>query len=182
MQPSGHAMLWTAVVALGSVVPLELLCSFDVAWLAFTLVAILAGLVLIARVVAARSSAALVILALYLPAAFVLSRETNDYPFRATLRWTAYGNDARAATLGSPARGGELRHTAWDGWGWFGTDTETYLVFDPRDSLARKAGSARPGTVRGLPCAPDRVERLEPHWYAVRFFTDESWDRCAARA
>jgi hypothetical protein len=66
-----------------------------------------------------------------------------------------------------------LRHIEWESTGFAGVANSTlYLVFDPTDSL----GAARsPGKFEGIPCEVLRVHRLERHWYAVLFYTDESW-------
>jgi hypothetical protein len=73
---------------------------------------------------------------------------------------------------------GELKHVEWDGSGFPGAgDTTVYLVFDPTDALSAAAKSHRPGKFNGIPCEVSLVHRLESHWYAVRFYTDEWWGR-----
>jgi hypothetical protein len=73
---------------------------------------------------------------------------------------------------------GEFRHVEWDGWGWGGQDTTVFLVFDPTDSLSSAASIHQPGKFDGIPCAVPEVNRLESQWYAVRFYTNQDWDRC----
>ena len=53
--------------------------------------------------------------------------------------------------------------------------TIVYLVFDPADSLSPAAKGHQPGKFSGIPCEVPRVQRLESHWYAVTFYTEESW-------
>ncbi len=72
----------------------------------------------------------------------------------------------------------ELKHIKWDDWELPGVrDTWVYLVFDPTDALSAAARSHKPGKFDGLPREVTLVHRLESHWYAVQFSTDESWDR-----
>ena len=103
------------------------------------------------------------------------------YDFRAWVRWTlgSWGTkaDVQAQT---PSDNGQLRHTLWDGWGFAGAgDTDVFLVFDPKDALALAAKTKASGAFTGLPCEVYRVRRLEPHWYAVTFYTNTSWDSCS---
>ena len=98
---------------------------------------------------------------------------------RTTARWLLWSHDYKEKVLArqTPANG-EFRHMEWDGWGWGGEDTTVFLVFDPSDSLSLAASNDQPGKFNGLPCAVPEVSRLESQWYAVRFYTNEDWDRC----
>lgn len=101
----------------------------------------------------------------------------NHGEIRPSLRWVLWSHRYKAELLrlrDAPKR--ELKHVEWDvsGWGPVGP-TFTYLVFDPTDSLRAAAKSHQPGTFSGIPCEVPRVQRLESHWYAVRFYTEESW-------
>jgi hypothetical protein len=62
-----------------------------------------------------------------------------------------------------------------DGWGFAGSDTVVYVVFDPTNSLAGAAKSRAPGKFKGIPCEVSRVRRLESQWYSVVFYTDTDW-------
>lgn len=73
---------------------------------------------------------------------------------------------------------GMLRHIEWEGWGFAGSDTTIYLVFDPSDALSKAAGKAEPGKYPGLPCEVARVRQLDKHWYTVQFYTETDWDHC----
>jgi hypothetical protein len=53
-----------------------------------------------------------------------------------------------------------------------------YLVADPDDSLLAASRATSPGRPPGLPSAAADVQRLEPQWYAVTFYTDSDWNRC----
>ena len=103
----------------------------------------------------------------------------NYSAIRDTSRWLVRSHDYKAKVLAQPASAnGDLKHVEWDGWGFPGAgDTTVYLVFDPTDALSAAARSRRPGKFGGLPCDVALVRRLENHWYAVRFYTDEWWGR-----
>jgi hypothetical protein len=96
---------------------------------------------------------------------------------RSSLRWLLWSPRFKAELLAQPSpRNGELKHMEWDATGFAGVANSTlYLVFDPSDALAIVT---LPGKVAGLPCEVPLVRRLEKHWYAVRFYTDEEWGEC----
>ena len=96
---------------------------------------------------------------------------------RPMLRWTLWSHRYKPELLAQAAPAdGQLKHIEWErsGWGPIGP-TIVYLVFDPADSLSAAAKSHRPGQFRGIPCEVHRVQRLESRWYAVTFYTEESW-------
>jgi hypothetical protein len=102
---------------------------------------------------------------------------TKESTLRPTLRWLLWSHRYKVELVAtSNAANGALRHIEWDvsGWGPVGP-TIVYLVFDPTDSLSVAAKSHRAGWFSGIPCEVPRVQRLERHWYAVTFYTDESW-------
>ena len=101
----------------------------------------------------------------------------NYSAIRASARWLIWSHEYKSEVLAQPAcSNGELKHIEWDGWGFSGAgDTTVYLVFDPTDALSAAARSHRPGKFGGLPCEVPLVRRLESHWYAVLFYTDEWW-------
>jgi hypothetical protein len=96
---------------------------------------------------------------------------------RPILRWTLWSHRYKSELLAqaTPANG-QLKHVEWErsGWGPIGP-TIVYLVFDPTDSLSVAAKSRHVGWFSGIPCEVPRVQRLESHWYAVTFYTEESW-------
>ena len=96
---------------------------------------------------------------------------------RSSLRWLLWSRRFKAEVLAQPSlRNGELRHMEWDATGFAGVANSTlYLVFDPSDALATVT---RPVKAAGIPCEVPLVRRLEKHWYAVRFYTDEEWGDC----
>jgi hypothetical protein len=100
----------------------------------------------------------------------------NYSAIRDECRWLAWSYKYKpmvmAQRMSAP---GELRHIEWDGWGFAGADTTVYLVFDPTHALSSAAQSHGPGKFDGLPCEVPLVRRLQRHWYAVRFYTEESW-------
>jgi hypothetical protein len=96
---------------------------------------------------------------------------------RPSLRWLLWSHRYKSELLAQQApANGHLKHIEWEssGWGPVGP-TIVYLVFDPADSLSAAAKSHRPGKFSGLPCEVPRVQRLESGWYAVTFYTEESW-------
>jgi hypothetical protein len=101
----------------------------------------------------------------------------NENALRPALRWMLSSSRYKSALLAQPpSADGELKHLEWDSWGWGPIGpTVVYLVFDPSDSLSTAAKSGRAGQFGGLPCEVSRVQRLETHWYAVTFYTEESW-------
>ncbi|MFY9911506.1 MAG: hypothetical protein WAK56_16800, partial [Candidatus Sulfotelmatobacter sp.] len=106
----------------------------------------------------------------------------NYSAVRDTGRWLVWSHKYKSKVLAEPAAlSGELKHVEWDGWGFPGAgDTTEFVVFDPTDSLSAAARSHRPGKFNGIPCEVPLVRRLENHWYAVRFYTDEYWGRSNA--
>jgi hypothetical protein len=102
----------------------------------------------------------------------------SDY-VRTTGRWVIHSRTYKANVLAqaNPTNEG-LKHIEWDGWGFAGSDTTVYLVFDPHDSLAMAAKSGQPGKFDGIPCEVPAVQRLEDHWYTVLFYTDTDWSHC----
>jgi hypothetical protein len=106
---------------------------------------------------------------------------TNYSAIRAPARWLIWSHEYKSEVLAQATpSNGELKHIAWDGWGFPGAgDTTVYLVFDPTDALSAAAQSHRPGKFGGLPCEVPLVRRLESHWYAVLFYTDEWWGQDA---
>ena len=102
-------------------------------------------------------------------------RKSDDV--RSTLRWLLWSSSFKEDLLARPApANGGLKHIEWEATGFAGVaDNTLYLVFDPTDSLSPAARNHSPGKYKGLPCEVLQVRRLEDHWYAVRFYTDEIW-------
>ena len=98
---------------------------------------------------------------------------------RTAVRWSLrshqYKNTLLAQQTSSEA---ELKHMVWDDWGWGGINNTMYLVFDRTDSLSSAASTHQSGKFAGIPCRVRKVSRLENHWYAVTFYTDQDWDHC----
>lgn len=104
----------------------------------------------------------------------------NSTELHWTTRWLFWSKDYKARVLSQPTtEDGELRHIEWDSWGFAGSDTEAYLVFDPKDSLLIAAKSGSAGQFSGIPCKVVRVRRLESHYYTVLFYTDTDWNDCS---
>lgn len=151
--------------------------EFDLATLLCAAMTLITGVLLSIFAVAStgrRRWVALSVLAVYmLGSAFLLTHVSVS---RSHLRWFLLSRSYEARVLGAPTPGnGELRHALWDGSGFGGQDTLTYLVFDPTNSLRVTLGTSAPVRASGLPCRVLQVTRLESQWYAVKFYTDETW-------
>jgi hypothetical protein len=97
---------------------------------------------------------------------------------RSVARWFLWSHDYENEVLAQPnSADGEFKHIDWDGWGGFAQDTPVYLVYDPGDKLSAASGR-QSGKYDGLPCKVRRISRLESHWYAVQFYTNQYWSDC----
>ncbi|MGA7916457.1 MAG: hypothetical protein WCA00_14575, partial [Candidatus Acidiferrales bacterium] len=89
-------------------------------------------------------------------------------------RWLLSSRRYKSDVWSRPAPpDGELKHIEWDAWGWAGSDTTVYLVFDPTDSLSLAAATHESGKFAGIPCEVPKVSRLESQWYLVTFYTNQ---------
>lgn len=101
----------------------------------------------------------------------------HKYPFelREAARWLIWSHQYKQEVLSQQTPAGDLKHIEWDGSGFAGVANNTvYLVFDPTD-----ASHASGNNLRFNGCAVWRIQRLEAHWYAVLFYTDEDWGDCS---
>ena len=69
-----------------------------------------------------------------------------------------------------------IRYMEWDGWGFAGTDTIVFLVYDPTDTLGEALRKHSPGRFAAFAQHVWFYERLEKCWYSVAFYTNEPWD------
>ena len=106
----------------------------------------------------------------------------RDHPFELheSVRWLVSSHQYKSQVLAQPAStDGELKHIEWDAAGFAGVANDTvFLVFDPANSLSGAAERRQPGKIGGIPCQFRFVQRLESQWYAVLFYTDQSWNQC----
>jgi hypothetical protein len=129
------------------------------------------------RATGRRRAISLSALVLYAIVSWCLFR--YSYQLHSTARWMLRSGEYKSRVLAQLRReDGQLQHVEWDGWGFAGNDTVVYLVFDPSDSLSVAAQSGNSGKFPGMPCEVSRIQRLEPQWYTVIFFTGAEWDRC----
>lgn len=106
---------------------------------------------------------------------FVRFLDTRD-----AVRWLVFGKSFKAEVLAQPSPALTLlRHMEWEGWGFAGSDTTVYLVFDPTDTLATAAKTRKSGKFGDLPCEVFRVRQREKEWYTVQFYTETDWEHCA---
>jgi len=170
--------LYAALVALTIGVAIELSGSFDLIELFYYFVVLpLAVLVLLVACIWRRSMAVLATILVYGCTSAMMYRV--GYDVRVHSRWLLGSSSFEAEVLKqtSPARG-ELKHIEWDSWGFAFAENNAYLVFDQSNSLDTAAKSRASGNFSGLPCEVQQVYRLESQWYAVVFYTDESWASC----
>lgn len=112
--------------------------------------------------------------------AVFLFHYNREQPFalHETVKWLVWSPEYKHRVLEQPSLNGDLKHIEWDESGFAGVANNTaYLVFDPSDSLS-KIKNDRVLRFNGKSCNVWDVRRLERHWYAVLFFTDQTWDSC----
>ena len=97
---------------------------------------------------------------------------------RSEIRWWSFRPAWKQRVLAQSETPGQLKHLDWDGWGWAGSDTEVYLVYDPTDQLKNASSTPSGMHAHGLACDVWQIRRLEPYWYDVVFFTNTNWDSC----
>jgi hypothetical protein len=177
-------LLYVALGATAVYIPILMSAGFDLIGFFYVLVALpmltlILGLVLLVFAFRkGRTPKLSVFLAfpVYWAVSWILFLNSESVRFPA--RWLLGSREYKAQVLAQPdAASGELRHIEWDGWGFAGSDTAVYLVYDPNDSLVPAANHA-PGRFIGIPCEVPAVRRLESHWYSVVFYTGTSWDHC----
>jgi hypothetical protein len=171
--------LYAALAALAIGMAIELSSVFDLIEIVYYFFAApLAVLVLLFVCIRRRSMTVLATILVYACVSAMMCR--FGYDLRVHSRWLLGSGSFKAEVLKQPTPAqGELKHIEWDGWGFAFAETNAYLVFDPSDSLSAGASSRASGKFSGLPCDVQKVYRLESQWYAVVFYTDDSWDACA---
>jgi hypothetical protein len=181
---------WPLCVSAGACIALLSLfvCEPDGAFLYMFLIAPLVGLVCLIPILIAiilKRPRLLLTTVVTLAAFLTVSGALINFDdtLRPTLRWMLWSHRFKAELLAqSDSTNGELKHLAWDRWGFVPSGNNTdYLVFDPSDSLANAAKANAPGRFGGIPCEVPRVLRLEKQWYSVPFYTDEEWSNCPHR-
>jgi hypothetical protein len=111
---------------------------------------------------------------------FFLYNREHPFAIRETARWLIWSHEYKQQVLEQPtSTNGDLQHIEWDASGFAGVANNTaYLVFDPTDTLSAAAGTDETAKFNGVPCKARAIRRLENHWYAVLFYTDQTWDQC----
>jgi len=150
---------------------------YDLSVILYLFTVAIVSMFLLTDAIGKRRRQSLLALVIFLAVSAALVK--NYSAIRDECRWVVWSHEYKAKVLGQrDSATGELKHIEWDGWGFPGAgDTTVYLVFDPTNALSAAARSHRPGKFAGLPCEVPLVRRLESHWYAVRFYTDEWWGR-----
>jgi hypothetical protein len=104
----------------------------------------------------------------------------HPFELHETARWLVWSHEYKREVLAQGASAnGDLKYIEWDATGFAGVANNTvYLVFDPTDTLSAAAKNHQAGKFNGIPCEVRLVRRLESHWYAVLFYTDQTWNQC----
>jgi hypothetical protein len=110
---------------------------------------------------------------------FFFNRE-HPFAIRETARWLIWSHEYKQQVLAQPTSvNGDLKHIEWDASGFAGVANNTaYLVFDPTNTLSAAAKNNQAAEFNGVPCKVRAIRRLENHWYAVLFYTDQAWGEC----
>jgi hypothetical protein len=112
-----------------------------------------------------------------IPMSLCLYERNHPFEFRETVRWMVHSRKYKSEVLAQPTSDKtELRHIEWDASGFAGIGNDTvFLVFDPQDTLSMAAQRGAPSKISGIACEIRSIRRLESHWYAVLFYTEEYW-------
>ena len=115
-----------------------------------------------------------------IPAFSFFYNRAHPFELHETARWLMRSHEYKREVLAQQvSANGDLNHIEWAATGYAGVANMTvYLVFDPTDALSAAAKNRQPGKFNGIPCKVFRVRRLESHWYAVLFYTDQTWNEC----
>jgi hypothetical protein len=112
---------------------------------------------------------------------FFLYNREHPFAIRETARWLIWSHQYKQQVLAEPvSTNGDLKHIEWDASGFAGVANDSaYLVFDPADTLEAAARNNQVAKFNGVACKVRAIRRLESHWYAVLFYTDQSWGECS---
>jgi hypothetical protein len=117
-------------------------------------------------------------LLVYCASSWILDHNAQD--IRSHLRWPFQSHEYKTKLLAQPVpTDDELRHIAWERYGWVTINTDIDLVYDPNDVLLNQLSTHDEGKFSGIPCPVRLVHRLEPHWFTVQFYTSTSWNECS---
>jgi hypothetical protein len=183
MRKGNSSVKWILALIAAVLLSIELfltLFTIDlVEWFCLLVItAIVLGLLVLAfctkRLAASATIAAFIV---YCLTTWIVLKQRNE--IRTNTRWFLESKRYKAQVIATDAVNGELKHMEWDGWGFAGSDTTVYLVFDPSILLLVGAANHSPGKFAGIPCEVPLVHRLEDHWYTVLFYTDTDWHHCA---
>lgn len=115
-----------------------------------------------------------------LAASVFLYDRAHPFEIRETARWLVWSREYKKEVLAQPvSTNGDLKHIEWDVSGFAAVANNTvYLVFDPTDTLSEVAGKDQAVKINRVSCKVRAIHRLESHWYAILFYTDQVWDDC----
>ncbi len=183
---------YTAIVAFAIFVPIAISNPDTFFFSSILLVAptlLLFSLVLIVLLISAAFShgrgqvlpiLATIVIAWTIPVFSFFYNRARPFELHETARWLAWSHEYKREVLSQRASANrDFKYIEWDATGYAGVANNTvYLVFDPADSLSVAAKRHQPGKFNGIPCKVFWVRRLESQWYAVLFYTDQTWNEC----
>ena len=89
-------------------------------------------------------------------------------------RWLISSGSYKSQVLSQPAADPSgIRFSDWDGWGWAGSSTDVFLVYDPSDTLASKVSQAKGKKSVEIIEKAQFIQRLERNWYSATLYTNE---------
>lgn len=92
----------------------------------------------------------------------------NMNALRPRLHWMMWSRSYKSQVLAQPQEfAGQLRFIAWDGWGFAGSGTDVFLVYDEHDILRHPEEARTLAKASRLPCPTDSAIRLARHWYSI---------------
>ncbi len=104
---------------------------------------------------------------------------SRSYFLRVSYRWAFHADLYKGQLLARHASiPSGLSYMQWDGWGFAGSDTFVFLVYDPGDRLKHVTRTGFGVKVEGLPCEVQEIRRLERGWYTAVPFTNEDLLSC----
>lgn len=111
---------------------------------------------------------------------FFLYNQDHPFAIRENAKWLTWSYEYKQKVRSQPASpNGDLKHMEWDSSGFAGVANNTvYLVFDPTDTLSAADRNNQTAKFNDVICKVRSIRRLEKHWYAVLFYTDQTWSDC----
>jgi hypothetical protein len=89
-------------------------------------------------------------------------------------RWLISSASYKSQVLSQPAADPSgIRLIDWDGWGWAGSGTDVFLVYDPSDTLTSNNSQEKGKKSVEISKKAQFIQRLERNWYSATLYTNE---------